>query len=69
MFGTVLRRVAATLAALAGLWLVVSIIMQAARCTGTYRMMMFGAGVIGIVACVIDADHREMFRLHLPDLP
>lgn len=69
MFGTFLRRVAVALSVLAGLWLVVGIVLQAARCTGTDRMMMFGAGVVGIATCVISADHREIFRLRLPDLP
>ncbi len=69
MVRTFLRRVAVALAVLAGLWLAVSIILQAVRCTGTDRKMMFGAGVVGIAMCVIDSDRREMFRLRLPDLP
>ena len=36
---------------MAALWFVAAVVLQAARCGGTERMMLASQGVIGIAAC------------------
>jgi len=47
---------------MAALWFVAAVVLQAARCGGTERMMLASQGVIGIAACVFAAEPGEMMR-------
>jgi hypothetical protein len=47
---------------MAALWFVAALVLQAARCGGTERMILASQGVIGVAACVLAADHGAMIR-------
>jgi hypothetical protein len=59
-------RIGTALGALAALWFIAAVIVQGARCGGDEGMMLRGQGFIGIVACVLVAEPRDLFLFRGP---